>query len=76
MKIYEKIINRYDLHRGYWPEFGVTTYYYLGQAYEAAGRYDEAIEQYETFLDIWKDADPGIESVEDAKERLTRLKGE
>ena len=51
----------------------VTGHYYLGQAYEAAGRNAEAIEQYETFLDIWKNADESLESVKDAKERLARL---
>jgi len=33
-----------------------------------------AREQYETFLDIWKNADEGLKSVEDAKERLANLK--
>ena len=50
-------------------------HYYLGQAYEQSRWRDRAIEQYETFLDIWKDADARLESVEDAKARLARLKG-
>ena len=54
------------------PE-AVTGHYYLGQAYEAAGQKQDAIEQYETFLDIWKNADEGLESVDDAKERLAKL---
>ena len=33
-------------------------------------------EQYEEFLEIWKDADPGIPEVEDAEERLKRLRVE
>jgi len=32
------------------------------------------IEQYEEFLEIWEDADPGILQVDDAKERLKRLR--
>ncbi len=78
--LYEKMINRYDrsgaLGRGRadWPALSVITYYNLGKTYEAAGRYDDAIKQYETFLDIWKNADEGLESVEDAKERLAKLK--
>jgi hypothetical protein len=40
------------------------------------GNKTKAIEHYEKFLDLWKDADPGIAEVEDGKERVTELKGE
>jgi len=38
------------------------------------GNKDKAIEHYEKFLDLWKDADPGIAEVEDARNRLVRLR--
>ena len=72
---FEKAISRFDDHRAESPIYSVKVYYLLGLAYEKSGWKNKAIEQYEEFLDIWKDADPGIDEVEDAKERLKKLKG-
>ena len=58
------------------PIVAVKAHYLLAKAYEESGWHSKAIEQYEKFLQIWKDADPGIEEVGDARERLTNLKGE
>lgn len=60
--------------RLYFGPWTVKSDYYLGLAYERSGWNDKAVEQYEAFLHLWKDADPGITMVGDAKERLTRLK--
>jgi hypothetical protein len=45
----------------------------MGLAYAESGWTDRAVKQYQTFLDIWKDADPGIEEIDDARERLSSL---
>ncbi len=49
------------------------SFYELGKIYEQKGWKGKAIENYEKFLGLWKDADPGIEEVEDAKKRLNAL---
>ncbi|GAJ22358.1 unnamed protein product, partial [marine sediment metagenome] len=36
----------------------------------------KAREYYNRFLQLWKDADPGITEVEDAKKRLAAIKGQ
>jgi len=70
----EKALRCYDEGRLDYPIWAVKAYYHLGLAYEKSGWNKKAIEQYEEFLEIWKDADPGIPEVEDAKERLEKLK--
>ena len=72
---FEKALSRYDDSRLYAPIDAVRAHYFLGLAYEQSGWNNKAIEQYEEFLDIWKDADPGISEIEDARQRLARLKG-
>ncbi len=51
-------------------------YYELAILYEMKGRKAKAIEYYEKFLDLWKDADPGIQEVEYAQKRLAALKSQ
>jgi len=69
---YEKLITfdpqkkaRYLVHPLY--------HYRLAMLYQEKGWTGKAIEQYEKFLDIWKDADPDLLEVEDASKRLAGL---
>jgi serine/threonine protein kinase/Tfp pilus assembly protein PilF len=49
-------------------------HYRLAKLYEQKGWEGKAIEHYERFLDLWKNADPSIQHVEDARKRMNRLK--
>jgi tetratricopeptide (TPR) repeat protein len=71
---FERLLRRYSENRATSPFEAVRAHYYLGIAHEESGRVEEAVEQYEEFLKVWKDADPVIEGVRDAKERLARLR--
>ncbi len=50
------------------------SFYMLGKIYEQQGNTAKAVETYEKFLDLCKDADPGIAEVEDARKRVAKLK--
>ena len=71
---FESLLSNYSSGRAQSCIASVKLHYYLGVVYEMSGWDSKAIEQYETFLNIWKDADEGLESVQDAKRRLIHLK--
>jgi serine/threonine protein kinase len=52
------------------------SFYMLGQIHEQQGQEAKAIEHYEKFLELWKDADPGIAEVEEARKRLAGMKSQ
>ena len=61
--------------RKYHGDIYAKSFYMLGKIYEQQGNTAKAIERYSKFLDLWKEADPGIAEVDDAKKRLSALKG-
>jgi len=75
MEEYERI-TRLTRGRFLYGDIYAKSYYQLGKIYEKKGWPGKAIENYDIFLDLWKDADPGISEVEDAKKRLDGLKRE
>lgn len=65
---------RHDGLRRIDPIASVRVHYYLGQAYEASGWNDKAIQKYQQFLHFWRDADDDILDLRDTRERLAALK--
>jgi len=60
----------------WWGELYAKSFYMLAKIYEQKSRKDKAVEHYEKFLDLWKDADTGIPEVEEATKRLAAIKGQ
>ena len=72
---YEKIISLTSARLAY-GDIYAKAFYTLGRIYEQKGWKGKAIEHYEKFLSHWKDADPGIAEVEDAKKKMAGLKSQ
>jgi tetratricopeptide (TPR) repeat protein/tRNA A-37 threonylcarbamoyl transferase component Bud32 len=60
--------------RYYFGDVYAKSFFMLGKIYEQKGWKGKAIEQYDKFLELWKDADPVFTEVENAKKRLSELK--
>jgi tetratricopeptide (TPR) repeat protein len=74
-KEYENIL-ALTTGRVFWGDLYIKSYYQLGKIHEEMRNKVQAIKYYEQFLDLWKDADPGLPEVEDAKKKLAGLKSE
>jgi tetratricopeptide (TPR) repeat protein len=72
-KEFEKI-TRLTFGRQDYGDFYAKSFYMLGKIHEQQGNTAKAIENFEKFLDLWKNADPGIAEVEEARKRLVGLK--
>jgi len=69
---YERIIH-FTTGRLFFGDIYAKSFYMLGKIYETKNMKRQAMEHYEKFLNFWKDADPGIAEVEDAKNRLAEV---
>ncbi len=56
--------------------FSILVYYELGLAYEASGWNEKAIDSFETFLQIWQNADYRPPEMNDAEQQLTKLRSD
>ena len=74
-KNHEKIIPL-TIGRLQWGDIYVKSFYKLGKIYQHKGWNNKAIKHYEQFLHIWKNADPGIPEVMDARNQLNTLREE
>ncbi len=70
---YERIISLTSGRLGF-GDICARSQFMLGKIYEQKGWQGKAIEHYDKFLSLWKDADPGMAEIEDAKKRLAGLK--
>ncbi|HCS49114.1 MAG TPA: hypothetical protein DIW61_13010 [Candidatus Aminicenantes bacterium] len=71
---YEKITQLTTGRLGY-GDIYAKSFYMLGMIAEQQADKGRAIEYYRKFLDLWKDADPGLPEVEDARKRLSGING-
>jgi tetratricopeptide (TPR) repeat protein len=70
-----KAITKLTFGRLYFGDIYTKSFYMLGKIHEEKGHIQEAIEYYQTFLEIWKNADERLPELADGKRRLARLKG-
>jgi tetratricopeptide (TPR) repeat protein len=72
-ELYEKIISL-TTGRLQWGDIYAKSFYQLGKICQEKGWEGKAIEHYEKFLQLWKNADPDLPETEDARKQLTVLR--
>jgi tetratricopeptide (TPR) repeat protein len=76
---YEKAAEEFELittltwDRLSYGDIYARSFYMLGKICEKAGKKRDARRNYKRFLELWKNADPGLPEVDDAKARLAAL---
>ena len=60
--------------RQFYGHLYALSFYRLAICHESERRKDKAAEYYQKFLDVWKDADPGIPEVQSASRKLMQLR--
>ncbi len=73
LETYEKI-TLLTVSRVQFGDVYVKSFYMLGKINQEQGDTVKAIQNYAKFIDLWKDADPGIPEIADARRRLADLK--
>ena len=72
---FERYIGTVDVLMRSRPDYLAGSYKRLGELYETKGNTAKAIENYQKFVDLWKDADPELQpAVKQARARLEELK--
>ncbi len=67
-------ISRMTYSRKEYGDIYAMSFYMLGRIFEELGNERKALENYEKFLDLWKNADPGLPEVDDSRTRLAAMK--
>jgi tetratricopeptide (TPR) repeat protein len=57
-----------------WGDIYARSHYRLGRLYQKKGSPAEAASHFAKFLELWKNADPGLPEIEDAKKQAALLK--
>ena len=70
---YTRILNLKSGIKGY-RDLIIKSYYFLGIILQELGQKEDAIQNYEKFLELWKDSDPDLPEIADAQKRLSALK--